>query len=78
MVETLDGARSFNLETGDALLYRGIDLPHWREPFQGIQAVQVFLFWVDQNGPHAEWKYDKRPRLNSFLAPVMGGAASAS
>jgi PKHD-type hydroxylase len=45
-------------------MYRGMDKWHWREPyFEGKWQAQVFLHYVDQNGPHAEWKYDKRESL---------------
>jgi hypothetical protein len=54
-------AREIYLSEGDALLYRGIELYHWREEFAGKRAVQVFLHYVDQHGPHREWKFDKRP-----------------
>ncbi len=49
------------LEPGDMLCYRGCDLPHWREEFKdGFQYAQVFLHYVDKNGPHKEWKFDKK------------------
>ena len=66
-VEGASGAASIHLEPGDGVLYRGIDCPHWREPFEGEESLQVFLFYVDQKGPHAEWKFDKRKSLNSFI-----------
>jgi hypothetical protein len=54
-----------NMAIGDAVMYRGIDKWHWREPyFEGQWQAQVFLHYVDANGPHAEWKYDKRKSLN--------------
>jgi hypothetical protein len=52
------------LEPGDALLYRGIELLHWREPFEGEQCAQVFLHYVAQDGPHAHRRYNGRERLN--------------
>lgn len=52
------------LSPGDALLYRGIECEHWREPFLGNHAAQVFLHYVDRNGPYAIWKFDKRNALN--------------
>jgi hypothetical protein len=67
-VEGPAGASSVELAPGDGLLYRGIECPHWREPMDGEQTAQVFLHYVDQNGPYAEWKYDKRPAL-SFKKP---------
>jgi hypothetical protein len=50
------------------MFYRGVECPHWREPLNGDHVAQVFLHYVDQNGPYAEWKYDKRPAL-SFKRP---------
>ena len=53
-----------DMAIGDAVMYRGMDKWHWREPyFEGKWQAQVFLHYVDQNGPHAEWKYDKRESL---------------
>jgi hypothetical protein len=51
------------LKPGDALLYRGIELTHWREPYAGESLAQVFLHYVDQNGPCAGEKFDCRPAL---------------
>lgn len=51
-----------NLNPGDMLIYRGIELEHWREPFEGDQCVQVFLHYSDINNPHGV-PYDGRPHL---------------
>lgn len=59
-IEGPQGASSVDLKPGDALLYRGIECPHWREAFDGNCHAQVFLHYVDQNGPNVEWKLDKR------------------
>ena len=57
-------ATEIKMEVGDAVLYRGMDVYHWREPYkEGKWQAQVFLHYVDQDGPHAEWKYDKRESL---------------
>ena len=32
----------------------------------GEWAAQVFLHYVDRTGPHAGWKFDKRPSLAAF------------
>jgi hypothetical protein len=58
------GIASVSLNPGDGLIYRGCDCFHWREPFSGDRLAQVFLHYVDRNGPNAEWKYDKRPSLS--------------
>jgi hypothetical protein len=53
-----------DMTVGDAVMYRGCDKWHWRESyFEGKWQAQVFLHYVDANGPHAEWKYDKRESL---------------
>ena len=64
-----DGVVSgIELEPGDGLLYRGIDLRHWRESFAGTRATQVFLHYVDQDGPHRDWKFDRRADLGTSAA----------
>ncbi len=62
-IEIPQGTFLIAMKPGDATIYRGTECPHWREPFDGKLAAQVFLHYVDQNGPHAEWKYDKRSAL---------------
>ena len=34
-----------NLNVGDMLMYKGCELEHWREPFDGEMCVQVFLHY---------------------------------
>jgi hypothetical protein len=70
IVEGPQGVSSVELAPGDGLLYRGIECPHWRESLESDCTAQVFLHYVDQNGPYAEWKYDKRPAL-SFKRPRL-------
>ena len=62
-VESPQGPVAVNLQPGDALLYRGVELFHWRERYEGRQLAQFFLFYVDAEGPHAAEKYDGRPAL---------------
>jgi hypothetical protein len=53
-----------NMQVGDAVLYRGMEIEHWREKYtEGQWQAQVFLHYVDADGPHADQKYDKRKRL---------------
>jgi len=63
LIDGPDGVSSIELTPGDALFYRGIECTHWREPLDGERLAQAFLHYVDQNGPYAEWKYDKRQRI---------------
>ena len=51
------------LNPGDALIYRGCELVHWRLPYKGEKMAQVFLHYVDCNGPCADQKYDRRDAL---------------
>lgn len=57
-----------DMNVGDAVLYRGCDIWHWREKYnEGKWQAQVFLHYVNQNGPYAAWKYDGRSCLNHHL-----------
>jgi hypothetical protein len=51
---------SFELEEGDAILYAGCDQEHWRPgKYKGEGMAQVFLHYVNKNGPNAKHAYDK-------------------
>jgi hypothetical protein len=52
--------RSIMLQPGDMLLYKGRDLPHWREAFQGRYWIQAFFHYVDAAGELASYKFDGR------------------
>jgi hypothetical protein len=52
------------MQPGDLVVYRGCEVDHWREEFKaptGSYQVQVFLHYVDANGPYADFKFDRRP-----------------
>ena len=50
----------FELEEGDAVLYAGCDQKHWRPGvYKGEGMAQVFLHYVNQNGPFKHHAYDK-------------------
>lgn len=49
------------LKPGDAMLYKGIEVLHWREAYTGDEQVQAFLQYVDQDGPYAAYKDDAKP-----------------
>ena len=60
-----DNASEIKMGVGDAVLYRGMDKHHWREVYsEGEWQAQVFLHYVDADGPHKDHIYDKRPGLN--------------
>ena len=50
-----------NLKPGDALIYKGTVVEHWREPFAGYECGQVFFHYNDKSGPFKESNiYDGR------------------
>jgi hypothetical protein len=58
----MDGYEA-NLKPGDLVIYRGIELEHWRKPFdiqEDAWHIQGFFHYVDKNGSHANFKWDKR------------------
>jgi len=48
------------LDVGEMAIYKGCDVLHWRTPFKGTWHVQVFLHYVDANGPHKNQFRDGR------------------
>lgn len=60
LIFELDKPTPVQLNLGAGVLYKGLEIPHWRDEFLGDTCTQVFLHWVDANGPYANWKYDKR------------------
>ena len=51
-----------NLNPGDMLIYRGCELEHWREAFEGDNCGQVFLHYNEANSPEGQKNiYDGRP-----------------
>ena len=48
-------------KVGDAVIYKGMDVEHWREPFKGDHQAQVFLHYVRVDGKYAHFSGDGRP-----------------
>ena len=57
------GREKYILEPGDMLVYKGINLAHWRDAYTGNRHIQIFIHYVEKNGKYSEYKYDKRPCL---------------
>ena len=51
---TKDKGIKINLKPGDMLVYRGCDLEHWREPFEGERCGQVFLHYNNSKNKNAK------------------------
>jgi len=58
----MDGTE-INLKPGDAAIYLGCEVEHWREEFKGDWHMQFFLHYVDKNGPFSNLEFDGRPLL---------------
>lgn len=60
------------LEPGDLVVYKGIELKHWRDSFDLDQDdawhVQGFFHYVNQNGPYKHCKFDGREGLGIKLS----------
>jgi hypothetical protein len=57
----MDGSE-INLDIGDAAVYLGEKIEHWRDQYNGQEQVQVFLHYVDADGPYAkDLAFDSRP-----------------
>lgn len=48
------------LRPGDAVLYDGVHVTHWREQFKGDVCMQVFLHYVKSNGPNYQEIFDRK------------------
>lgn len=57
------------LRPGDAAIYRGDELLHWRDPLPADWYAQVFLHFVSESGPHADQILDGRPHLAAERYP---------
>lgn len=53
------------LKPGDAIIYKGCEVLHWRRPLpKGHLTVQFMLHYVNKNGPFANYRFDKRNALS--------------
>lgn len=70
-LESKGGSIPITLYPGDMVIYRGVEIPHWRDAYEGDRAAQVFLHYVDQNGPYRDWRFDRRLGLRSRLSNAV-------
>ena len=52
-----------HLKPGDLIIYRGVELEHWREPFLGLNHAQAFLHYKEKDDNFSELVFDTRPAL---------------
>jgi len=58
---------------GDAVLYRGMEVPHWRDKMGGDKDSyfhQIFLHYVRADGYFLEFAYDQGTTLDQFTHEV--------
>lgn len=60
-----DNEVSVELNIGEMAIYKGCDIVHWRPKFKGEWHVQLFLHYVDANGPYKDEFMDKRKELGT-------------
>lgn len=60
--ENAKNASKIKMEVGDAVIYKGMEKHHWRKKLKNEWQAQVFLHYVDANGPYADWAWDKREK----------------
>jgi len=46
------------MEPGDGVLYQGNLVKHYRKAFKGIECIQMFLHYVDADGPFKDHVFD--------------------
>ena len=52
-----------DLKPGDMLVYKGMELEHWREAFEGDNCIQVFLHYNQVSKKADINRFDTRPHL---------------
>ena len=50
------------LNPGDMVIYRGIELEHWREKFKGLSHAQLFMHYNERTAPNQPM-FDGRPMI---------------
>lgn len=56
---------------GDAIIYKGTEIKHFRNTFTGNTYIQLFLHYIDANGPYAGLlDYDTRQFLDLDKKPI--------
>lgn len=51
------------LEEGDAVIYKGSEVHHWRDNFEGTDYFELTLHYVETDGEYKQYIYDTRPYI---------------
>tara|TARA_R110000822_G_scaffold307778_1_gene435160 strand:+ start:1798 stop:2388 length:591 start_codon:yes stop_codon:yes gene_type:complete len=54
-----------SMEPGDAVIYLGCELEHYRKEFTGDYHIQSFFHYIDLNGPYKQFIFDRKDYFNS-------------
>ena len=57
------------LKPGDIAIYKGVELSHWREPFniqEDAYHCQAFLHYVNANGKYKDYMFDGRESIGDL------------
>ena len=62
------GKQGVTQRPGDGVLYRGCEIEHSRPEFIGDEYVQLFLHYVDSEGPYKDYVYDQKRNPRSTVS----------
>ncbi|NWG70647.1 MAG: hypothetical protein HXY23_03430 [Parvularculaceae bacterium] len=65
---------TLKLRPGDAILYKGVNYRHGRmSPNPNRWSAHLFLHWVEEDGVHKEWAFDKQvlPKPAGYTFPAV-------
>lgn len=51
------------MSEGDAVIYKGNKVHHWRDEFEGTTQFQVFMHYVEAEGEYKNKLFDTRPYI---------------
>lgn len=70
-LETEAGEEKVTLHKGDALMYSGCKVSHWRTEYEGEYYNQVFLHYVRENGEYGDRFFDRKGGNYSLLKYIQ-------
>jgi hypothetical protein len=64
MLRSEQDVEPFSMAAGDAIIYRGVEVPHGRlAPNPNKWSAHLFLHWVDLAGPYSDHAFDSEPTV---------------
>ena len=61
-----DNTNCIELDIGDAMIYYGSDLKHWRNKFEGKKQYQLFCHYVYADGKYKDRLFDGRRNIGTL------------